>query len=85
MKARAFTVSGTLTGVARELILTALAGADNKAVAERLMAIERRLVALESMTRELREKVQEMNSATHDLRFKFDALLTALSSAEGAA
>ena len=26
LKARAFTVSGTLTGVARELILTALAG-----------------------------------------------------------
>lgn len=85
LKARAFTVSGTLTGVARELILTALAGGDNKAVAEWLMAIERRLVALESVARELREKAQEMSSATRDLRVKFDALLTALSSAEGAA
>lgn len=33
LKARAHTVSGTLTGVARELILTGLAGGDNKASA----------------------------------------------------
>ena len=39
LKARAFTVSGSLTGVARELILTGLAGGDNKALAERLMHI----------------------------------------------
>ena len=37
LKARAHTVSGTLTGVARELILTGLAGGDNKALAERLL------------------------------------------------
>ena len=35
LKARAHTVSGTLTGVACELILTGLAGGDGKAVAER--------------------------------------------------
>ena len=85
LKARAFTVSGTLTGVARELILTSLAGGDQKAMAERLMAIERRLVALESVARVLREKAQEITSVTGDLRAKFDALLSALSSAEGSA
>jgi hypothetical protein len=39
---KAFTVSGTLTRVARELILTGLAGGDNKALAERL-CVQRRL------------------------------------------
>ena len=52
LKARAHTVSGTLTGVARELILTGLAGGDNKALGERLMQIERRLAALERLARE---------------------------------
>ncbi len=42
LNARAHTISGTLTGVARALILTGLAGGDNKALAERLMHIERR-------------------------------------------
>jgi hypothetical protein len=55
LKARAFTVSGTLTGVARELIVTGLAGGDNKAQAERLMQIERRLTALEDLAREMNE------------------------------
>ena len=56
LKARAHTVSGTLTGVARELILTGLAGGDNKALAERLTQIERRLAALESLAREVSDK-----------------------------
>ena len=68
LQARALIVSGTATGIARELILTGLAGGDNKALAERLMLIERRLVALESTVR--------------DLCAKFDALLSALSSEE---
>lgn len=85
LKARAFTVSGTLTGVARELILTGLAGGDNKALAERLMAIERRLAALEDLARELSENAREITSVTRDLRAKFDALLSALSSIEGGA
>jgi hypothetical protein len=44
LKARAHMVSGTLTGVARELILTGLAGGDNKALGSRPlveMALER--------------------------------------------
>jgi hypothetical protein len=85
LKARALTVSGTLTGVARHLILTGLAGGDNKALAERLMHIERRLAALESLARELSESGQTITAVTGDLCAKFDALLSALSSAEGAA
>ena len=69
LQARAFIVSGTATGIARELILTGLAGGDNKALADRLMLIERRLVSLEATVR--------------DLCAKFDALLSALSTEEG--
>ena len=85
LKARAHTVSGTLTGVARALILTGLAGGDNKALAERLMHIERRLAALEGLTHEVNEATQRIDSLACDLRAKFDALLGALSSSEGAA
>jgi hypothetical protein len=84
LKARAFTVSGTLTGVARELILSGLAGGDNKALAERLMQIERRLAALEGLAREVSDKAQHIEAVARDLRAKFDALLRALSSVEGA-
>ena len=84
LKARAHTVSGTLTGVARELILTGLAGGDNKALGERLMQIERRVAALESLACEVSETARHIDSVTGELRAKFDALLIALSSAEGA-
>ena len=84
LKARAHTVSGTVTGVARELILIGLAGGDNKALAERLMQIERRLAALESLAREVSDKAQHIDTVARDLRAKFDALLRALSSVEEA-
>jgi hypothetical protein len=83
LKARAHAVSGTLTGVARQLILTGLAGGDSKAVAERLMHLERRLAALERLARELSDSTQDIAAVTRDLRTKFDALLNALSSSEG--
>jgi hypothetical protein len=83
LKARAFTVSGTLTGVARELILTGLAGGDNKALAERLMQIERRLVTLESLARDVSGTAERIEAVAKDLRTKLHALLAALSSAEG--
>jgi hypothetical protein len=69
----------------RHLILTGLAGGDNKALAERLMHIERRLAALESLARELSESGRSITAVASDLRTKFDALLSALSSAEGTA
>jgi len=85
LKARAHAVSGTLTSVARQLILMGLAGGDNKALAERLMAVERRLAALEGLARELSDSAQSITTVTSDLRAKFDALLSALSSPEGTA
>ena len=85
LKARAHTVSGTLTGVARALILTGLAGGDNKALAVRLMETERRLAALEGLAREVSETTRHIDSVTGELRAKFDALLNALTSAEGVA
>jgi hypothetical protein len=85
LKARAHRVSGTFTGIARELIVTGLAGGDNRAVAERLMIIERRLVALESLARDLNNKCERIGAMARDLRAKFDALLHALSSDQGGA
>jgi hypothetical protein len=71
LQVRAHVVSGTVAGIARELIVTGLAGGHNKALADRLLLIERRLVALEALAREQRTK--------------FDALLNALTSGDGAA
>jgi hypothetical protein len=68
LKARAFTVSGTLTGVARELILTGLVGGDNKALSERLMQIERRLVTLESLGRDVSGTAERIEAVAKDLR-----------------
>ena len=83
LKARAHAVSGTPTGVARDLILTGLAGGDNKALAERLFHVERRLAALDCSVRDVFAKVERIAVVTNDLRTKFDALLNALSSTEG--
>ena len=85
LEARAHTLCGTLTGVARDLILTGLAGCDSKAVADRLMMIERRLVALEGVARDVGVQAERIEAAARDLRNKFDALPTALSSSDGVA
>ena len=84
LQARAHIVSGTLAGVARELILIGLAGGDNKALADRLMHIERRLAAMEGLASDAAARAERIEAATRDLRAKFDALLVALSSSEGA-
>lgn len=83
LEARAFTVSGTVTGIARDLILTGLAGGDNKALADRLLVIERRLVTLEGLARDCSGQSERIETFTRELRTKFDALLTALSSNDG--
>lgn len=84
LQARAHIVSGTVTGIARELIVTALAGGDNRALAERLMQVERRLAAKECAAREISVTADRIEAAVTELRVKFDALLTALSTGEGA-
>jgi hypothetical protein len=78
LQARAYTLSATVTGVARDLIRVGLAGGDNKALADRLMLIERRLVALEQQGREAQAKAQAIDQATCDLLSMFDSLLKAL-------
>ncbi len=85
LQARADVVSGSLAGVARELIVSGLAGGDSKALADRLMQIERRLAALESVVRDAAAQAERIEVVTRDLRTKFDALLSALSSHDGGA
>ena len=78
LQARAYTLSASVTGVARDLIRTGLAGGDNKALADRLMLIERRIVALEQQSQETYARVQSIDQAVRDLLSMFEALLKAL-------
>jgi hypothetical protein len=78
LQARAYTLSASVTGVARELIRAGLAGGDNKALADRLMLIERRIVALEQQGQETHARVQSIDRAARDLLAMFEALLKAL-------
>jgi hypothetical protein len=78
LQARAYTLSASITGIARDLIRTGLAGGDNKALADRLMLIERRIVALEQQGREIHATAQSIDQAARDLLAMFDALLKAL-------
>ncbi|WP_407154790.1 hypothetical protein [Bradyrhizobium sp. STM 3557] len=78
LHARAYTLSASITGVARDLIRTGLAGGDSKALADRLMGIERRLVALEQQGQETHTQMQSIDKAARDLLAMFEALLKAL-------
>jgi len=78
LQARAHTLSASVTGVARDLIRTGLAGGDNKALADRLMLIERRIVALEQQAQETHALIQSIYRTAHDLLAMFEALLKAL-------
>jgi hypothetical protein len=78
LQARAHRLSASVTGVARDLIRTGLAGGDNKALADRLMLIERWIVALEQQGQETRALTQSVDQAARDLLAMFEALLKAL-------
>jgi hypothetical protein len=78
LQARAYTLSASVTGVARDLIRTGLAGGDNKALADRLTLIERRIVALEQQAQETHAGIQSIDRAARDLLAMFEALLKAL-------
>lgn len=78
LQARAYALMASPTGVARDLIRTGLAGGDNKALADRLMLIERRLAAMEQQSRETHAKAHASDQAARDLLAMFDALLKAL-------
>ena len=53
LQERAYPLSASVTGVARDLIRSGLAGGDNKALADRLMMIERRIVVIEQQGRDI--------------------------------
>jgi hypothetical protein len=78
LQARAYAVSATATGIARDLIRSGLAGGDNGSIADRLMRIERRIVALEQQGRDTSERVQAIERSARDLLAMFEALLKAL-------
>jgi hypothetical protein len=78
LQARAYSLSASVTGVARELIRTGLTGGDNRALADRLMLIERRIVALEQQSQETHTLIQSIDQAARDLLAMFEALLKAL-------
>ena len=78
LQARAYALSASTTGVARDLIRTGLAGGDNKALADRLMSIERRIAALEQSFQETHARIQSIDKASRDLLAMFEALLKAL-------
>ena len=85
LQVRAHVASDTVAGIARELIVTGLAGGDNKALADRLLLIERRLVALEGLAHTAAERAERTEGLAREQRTKFDALLNALTSGDGAA
>src|SRR5882724_591898 len=78
LQARAYELSATITGIARDMIRVGLAGGDNKALADRLMLIERRIVALEQQGQETHARIQSIDRAARDLLAMFEALLKAL-------
>ena len=78
LQARAYALAARPTGVARDLIRTGLAGGDNKALADRLLLIERRIAVMEQQGRDIQTKAQSIEQATRDLLAMFDALLKAL-------
>jgi hypothetical protein len=78
LQARAYALSANVTGVARDLIRAGLAGGDNKAPADRLMLVERHIVALEQQGTETQALARAIDQAARDLLSMFDALLKAL-------
>jgi hypothetical protein len=78
LQARAYPLSASPTGIARDLIRTGLAGGDNKALADRLMMIERRIAAIEQQNRDTSARTQAIDESTRSLLAMFDALLKAL-------
>lgn len=75
LKARAYRVAGTPAGVARDLILKGLSGADFEGIAERLRTMDRRLAAHES-------KADEALQSMSRLLAMFEALLEALTESQ---
>lgn len=76
---RARRMSGTPTGVARELILSGLTDGDPYTQAERLLKIERRLAALSQDLRAASTTVDKQSGSLGRIESMFEQLLFALS------
>jgi len=76
---RARRMSGTPTGVARELILSGLTDGDPYTQAERLLKIERRLAALSQDLAAASTTVDKQSSSLGRIESMFEQLLLALS------
>ena len=72
-------MSGSVAGVTRELVRAGLAGGDAKAMAERLLQIERRVAALEQQVRDTNTGIQGVDHSAQNLLAMFDRLLKTLS------
>ena len=79
LAARARRISGTPTGVARELIRSGLTDGDPFAQAERLLKIERRLAALSQDLQAVASSTHQNGGSLGRLESMFDELLHALS------
>ena len=78
LKSRAYSVSGSVTGIARELVRAGLAGGDFKAIGERLGQMERRLATVEQQGREIHTRTLANERGIKDLLGMFDELLKTL-------
>ncbi len=76
---RARRISGTPTGVARELIRSGLTDGDPFTQAERLLKIERRLAAISQDLQSVAKTSNTDSASLARLESMFDALLAALS------
>jgi hypothetical protein len=78
LRARAYALSASVTGIARDLIRVGLSGGDSKSLSDRLLLIERKIVALEQQGQHTQVQIQSIDRAARDLLAMFDALLKAL-------
>jgi len=79
LAARARRISGTPTGVARELIRSGLTDGDPFTQADRLLKIERRLAALSQDLQAVASSTHQNGGSLGRLESMFDELLHALS------
>jgi DNA-binding ferritin-like protein len=79
LAARARRISGTPTGVARELIRSGLTDGDPFTQAERLLKIERRLAALSQDLQSVANSTRQNGGSLGRVESMFDELLHALS------
>lgn len=75
---RAKTVKGHPTAIARELILAGLINGHSREQAERMLTIERRLVAIDQQVQAVSRKTEEQSASVERLLAMFEALLQVL-------